>query len=190
MIDANTVAICMATYNGEAYVSPQIDSILKQTYENWVLFIRDDQSTDGTQGILRQYAVQWPGKVILIEEASLDGGSAKQNFASILSWVKGNYDFSYFMFADQDDVWMNDKIEKTLQAMRKAETECQGPVLVHTDLTVVDRNLNVLGTSFFAYRALNPDITADSKQRDRLHNAVEQASERSAGFKKRSNCYA
>ena len=68
---------------------------------------------DKTPEILRQYAAQWPGKVILIEDASLNGGSAKQNFASILSWVNGNYDFSYFMFADQDDVWMNDKIEKT-----------------------------------------------------------------------------
>ena len=159
MIDANTVAICMATYNGEAYVSQQIDSILKQTYENWVLFIRDDHSMDKTPEILRQYAIQWQDKVILIEDASLDGGSAKQNFAAILSWVKGNYDFSYFMFADQDDVWMNDKIEKTLQVMQKAETEYQGPILVHTDLTVVDHKLDVLGTSSFAYRALNPDIT-------------------------------
>lgn len=94
----------------------------------------------------------------MVEDASLDGGSAKQNFASILSWVNGNYDFSYFMFADQDDVWMNDKIEKTLQAMRKAETECQGPVLFHTDLSVVDRNLNILGESFFKYRSLEPEI--------------------------------
>ena len=158
MIDVNTVAICMATYNGEAYVSQQIDSILKQTYENWVLFIRDDHSMDKTPEILRQYAAQWQDKIILIEDTSLDGGSAKQNFASILSWVKGNYDFSYFMFADQDDVWMNDKIEKTLQVMRKAETEYHGPVLVHTDLSVVDRDLNVLGESFFKYRSLDPEI--------------------------------
>ncbi|MBR4956905.1 MAG: glycosyltransferase [Lentisphaeria bacterium] len=48
----------MATYNGEAYVSQQIDSILKQTYENWVLFIRDDHSMDKTPEILRQYAAQ------------------------------------------------------------------------------------------------------------------------------------
>lgn len=158
MIDANTVAICMATYNGEAYVRQQIDSILKQTYRNWVLFIRDDHSMDETPKILRQYAAQWQDKVILIEDASLDGGSAKQNFASILSWVKENYDFSYFMFADQDDIWMNDKIEITLLVMRKAETEYQGPVLVHTDLTVVNRNLNILGESFFQYRSLDPEI--------------------------------
>lgn len=43
-ITENTVAICMATYNGEKYIAEQIDSIVKQTYTDWLLFIRDDGS--------------------------------------------------------------------------------------------------------------------------------------------------
>lgn len=158
VIDGNTVAICLATYNGELYIEEQIKSILGQTFGNWMLFVRDDGSSDGTAGIVKQYANRYEGRIFLIEDDSLIGGSAKRNFAAILSWIKKHFDFSYFMFADQDDVWLEDKIEKSLKIMKEAEAEKNQPLLVHTDLKVVDRNLNVLGESFFRYRALNPDV--------------------------------
>lgn len=158
VIDGNTVAICLATYNGELYIEEQIKSILGQTFGNWMLFIRDDGSSDSTAEIVKRYASQYEGRIFLIEDGSLIGGSAKRNFAAILSWIKKHFDFSYFMFADQDDVWLEDKIEKSLKIMKEAEAEKNQPLLVHTDLKVVDRNLNVLGESFFRYRALNPDV--------------------------------
>ena len=157
-INDNTVAICMATYNGAKYLEQQLNSILKQTYQNWILFIRDDDSTDDTLRILQHYASLNPDKIILLQEPSLTGGSAKKNFACILSWVKQHYDFSYFMFADQDDVWLKTKIEKSIHLLREHENASKIPLLVHTDLKVVDQDLNVLGDSFFEYRALNPDI--------------------------------
>lgn len=159
VIDKDTVAICMATYNGEKYIEEQIDSILRQTYANWVLFVRDDHSCDGTAEKLETYALAHKDKILLLEDASLTGGSAKRNFADILSWVKKHYDFRYFMFADQDDIWLDSKIEKSLQLMQQYEADDRIPLLVHTDLRVVDENLTVLGESFFAYRALNPDVT-------------------------------
>ena len=157
VFDKDTVAICMATYNGEKYLEEQIESILLQSFQNWILFIRDDHSTDGTLDILRRYVHQKPDKIILIQDPSLPGGSAKQNFASILSWVSTRYDFSYFMFADQDDVWLETKIEKSINLLQEYE-EVDVPLLVHTDLKVVDGMLSVLGDSFFSYRALNPDV--------------------------------
>ena len=157
-INDNTVAICMATYNGAKYLEQQLNSILKQTYQNWVLFIRDDDSTDDTLRILQHYASLNPERIVLIQEPSLTGGSSKKNFASILSWVKQQYDFPYFMFADQDDVWLKTKIDKSIQLLREHETAAKIPLLVHTDLKVVDQDLNVLGESFFQYRALNPDV--------------------------------
>lgn len=159
VINKGTVAICMATYNGETYIEEQIDSILRQTYSNWVLFVRDDHSCDRTAEKLEKYVLAHKDKIILIEDASLTGGSAKRNFANILSWVKKHYDFRYFMFADQDDIWLEGKIEKSLKLMQQQETGGSIPVLVHTDLRVVDQQLTVLGESFFAYRALNPDVT-------------------------------
>lgn len=158
-IDRNTIAICMAAYNGEAYLREQLDSIVRQTYGNWILFVRDDASTDGTLAILRQYAAAHPDRICLIEDAALSGGSPKRNFASILEWVESRYSFSYFMFADQDDIWQDTKIEKTFALLRAHETDDKMPLLVHTDLTVVDAALSVLGESYFRYRALDPRIT-------------------------------
>lgn len=158
-IDRDTIAICMATYNGEAYLREQLDSILDQTYRNWILFLRDDASTDGTQALLQQYAADHPDRILLINDTTLPGGSAKRNFASILEWVGSRYSFSYFMFADQDDLWLDTKIEKSMALLRAWETEPATPLLVHTDLTVVDAELSVLGDSFFAYRSLDPGIT-------------------------------
>jgi len=157
-IDKDTIAICMATYNGEQFVKEQIVSILEQTEPNWILFIRDDNSRDNTPTILQEMSDANPEKVILIEDPDLVGGSAKDNFAAILTWVNQRYQFSYYMFCDQDDYWLKDKIEKTLACMKEAEMRRQGPVLVHTDLKVVDADLQVLNDSFFAYRALDPRV--------------------------------
>ena len=63
------------------------------------------------------------------------------------------------MFADQDDVWLDFKIEKSMQLLMQNEKSSQIPLLVHTDLKVVDQDLCVLGDSFFKYRALNADVT-------------------------------
>lgn len=158
-VNETTVAICMATYNGERYLSQQIDSILRQSYENWVLFIRDDGSKDRTTEIIDRYASEHPDRIVAVTDPSLSGGGSKQNFAAVLSWVSRYQDFCYFMFADQDDVWLETKIEKSLQLLMLNESAMEIPLLVHTDLKVVDQNLCVLGDSFFDYRALNPDVT-------------------------------
>lgn len=64
------------------------------------------------------------------------------------------------MFCDQDDVWLPQKIEKTLEAMQNAEIDGKTPVLVHTDLKVADKALNVISPSFFEFqRLIQNDIT-------------------------------
>lgn len=154
--DNNTVAICLATYNGERYLSEQLDSILAQTYQNFHLFIRDDHSKDGTVSILEKYSENHPDKITVINDPNLSGGSSQKNFASILNWVKKQFNFEYFMFSDQDDFWLPNKIQISLEKIRKIEKNFDGPVLIHTDLRVVDKDLKTLGESFFAYRALDP----------------------------------
>lgn len=148
------IAIMMAVYNGQDYLEQQIISIIQQTYTNWRLFIRDDGSSDASLDIVKRI-VNIDDRITLINESELVGGGSKENFAAIREYVKANYNFSYFMFSDQDDVWCPQKVEKTLCACKDAEAECDGPVLVHADLEVVDAELNTLGPSFVAYRALD-----------------------------------
>ena len=157
-INQNSIAICMATYNGGLYISEQINSILVQTYSDWRLFIHDDNSKDNTVQIVDEYVSKYPEKIIRISDPSMTGGNSKKNFASIVKWVSEHYDFNYYAFSDQDDYWLSDKVEKTINLLQRIERESGGAVLIHTDLKVVDAKLHELGQSFFEYRALNPDV--------------------------------
>lgn len=149
----NRIDILMATYNGEAYLKDQIDSILGQTYQNFRLLIRDDGSTDSTREIIADFAQKNPSKIEILP--SQQGLGAKGNFSMLMQHVQAA---SYVMFSDQDDVWMPHKISKTLEAMQAAEhrhgTAC--PILVHTDLVVSDHQLATIHPSFFQYTGLNP----------------------------------
>ncbi len=142
------VTILLAVYNGEKYLNSQIESILSQTFKDIKIIIRDDGSTDKSVEIINSYCNKYPDKISCLDGAPT--GSAKQNFAQLLL----NCDDDYIMFCDQDDVWLPDKIEKTLAAMREAENDGQTPVLVHSDLKVVDCELNEISPSFFEFQKL------------------------------------
>lgn len=148
-------AILMATYNGEKYINEQITSLINQSYTDWILYIRDDGSTDKTKEIEEKYSKLYPNKIKIVQKENSVSGS-KYNFWELCKFVS-NTDCKYIMFCDQDDVWNNDKIEKTINLMKQSETETPNiPVLVHTDLEVVDKDLNILNNSFIKYMSLNP----------------------------------
>jgi len=148
------ISICMATYNGEKYLKEQIDSILAQSNQEWELLIRDDGSHDNTVSIIKDYVGKYSNKISLIEgDKSYLGASL--NFGQLLEYANGEY----IMFSDQDDVWLPNKIELTLIAMKSAEQLYPDkPLLVHTDLKVVDPNLNIIAESMWGYQKLFPEI--------------------------------
>lgn len=160
----NTVAILMATYNGEKYIEEQITSIISQTYENWILFIRDDDSQDGTINVIKKYQELYPGKIVLVDEINEHAGGAKKNFALLHEWVSSAYKFNYFMFCDQDDYWLPGKIEQAITRMKAEEEKCARPILIHTDLIVVDDKLDEIDKSYVHYRSINAGV----KQLNRL----------------------
>ncbi|MBQ8814216.1 MAG: glycosyltransferase family 2 protein [Lachnospiraceae bacterium] len=142
------ISILMATYNGEKYLREQLDSILTQTEQNRILYVRDDGSTDKTLEIIHEYAMKYPGMIIPVHD-DLGSQGCIRNFMAMLNYAQSDY----YMFCDQDDIWMPDKVERTLKAMKAAETECGAasavknkackdvlPVCVHTDLQVVDES--------------------------------------------------
>ena len=150
------VAILLASYNGEQFIRAQIDSILSQSCNDWHLFIRDDDSTDSTFAIEQEYANRYPQQITIVNAPSAKH-SSKHNFWTLSQYVLDKTDSEYVMFCDQDDVWTQSKVEDTLRAMKSAEQRFQDRrILVHTDLEVVDKDLNVLGDSFIKYRALDP----------------------------------
>lgn len=141
------VCILLAAYNGAAYIRQQIDSILQQDYPNIQLVLSDDGSQDGTQEILTEYEAKYPGRVIW-HQSGKRFGKAQTHFMHLLRTF---HDADYIMFSDQDDVWHPDKVRKTLQKMREIEKDTSVPALVHTDLRVVDRELNMIAPSFCSY---------------------------------------
>lgn len=161
------ITILMATYNGGQYIGEQLDSLLTQTISNINIVVRDDGSTDDTWHILNDYYSRARDKITLIK-SDINSGGAKHNFLRLMVDFKDDY----IMLCDQDDVWLPDKVEKTLAEMKRLE-ELHGvdcPLLVHTDLHVVDNGLKTISPSFKA--AMNADYTKTSLNEQLIQNTL------------------
>jgi len=158
------ISILLASYNGERFIAEQIRSLLSQAVQDFKLYINDDKSTDSTWEIISNLAVENPEKVV-ISQNEMNSGGAKQNFLKMMVDIKDDY----VMLCDQDDVWLSDKIEKTLAKMVEMEREhgAETPLLVHTDLCLVDENLKTVSPSYRL--AMNADFSKTS-----LRNMVSQ----------------
>jgi len=124
----------MAVKNGEQFLRQQIDSILHQLSPSDELVISDDHSTDGTISIIQSY--QDPRIVLTANR----GKGILQNFESALMHCKGEYIF----LTDQDDVWMPERVARTIPHFVEYD-------LVVNDCKIVNHNLHVLHNSFFDF---------------------------------------
>jgi glycosyltransferase involved in cell wall biosynthesis len=149
-----TVEIVLAVYNGARYLPALLDSIQAQTHSDWRLWVRDDGSSDDSVAIIRARAAA-DGRVAVLHSGGPPGGATRA-FAWLLDRLPG--DAGYVMCADQDDVWLPYKVERTLRAMLDAEAgQTRRPVLVHTDLAVVDERLEPIHRSFWEFSQLPPE---------------------------------
>lgn len=145
----------MSTYNGGQYLREQIESFIAQTNKDWQLFVRDDGSKDNTVEILTDYTQKCPHQIHIVDDVKENLG-AGQSFMHLLEVT----DADYYMFSDQDDVWMPDKIERTLRKLQDVESQYPGEAAgVFTDLTVVDKDLNVLMPSLWQGDNRHPEYT-------------------------------
>lgn len=157
------IDILMATYNGEKFIKEQLDSILNQSFVDWKLYIHDDGSTDRTVEIINRYAADYPEQIAFVNDEKKTGG-AKYNFWHLIQ----NSNADYIMLADQDDIWEKDKIFHAYTEMRNYERRYENvPILLHTDLKVVDENLNMMDKSFFDMQKLD-------KERGRFNDVLVQ----------------
>ena len=145
--------IILSTYNGEKYLAEQLDSILNQTFNDWKLIIRDDDSTDSTLKIIQNYIDKFPNKITLIPSSGNLGPML--SFGELLKVSTSKY----VAFCDQDDVWLENKLSLFIEKMIETEKKYPNtPILIHSDLFVVDKDLNIINESFWKKLGLNPNI--------------------------------
>lgn len=123
------IAVLMSTYNGERYIDQQIRSILTQERVHVHLFIRDDGSTDDTLDIIGNYA-----KYNSVNFYSGDNKGSAMSFLDLLEKTKG---YPYYAFADQDDIWYPDKLERAIRLLDKKSVS--SPALYCSDYQLVDQ---------------------------------------------------
>lgn len=131
------IEILLATYNGERFLPEQIESITSQSFKDYYILASDDNSSDCTFEILRSYESVLGERITVVQSNT---HSAKENFYNLLDTA----DAEYIALCDQDDFWESDKLEKSLKAVQRLERKYgkETPILVHSDLEIVDENLN------------------------------------------------
>lgn len=144
------VMILLSAYNGEKYIAEQIDSLVKQVGVEPIILVRDDGSSDNTVNILKDYEIRG-----LIKWYTGDNLRPLKSFMDLLARAK---DCDYYAFCDQDDVWLPEKLLKSVNKMESIESQNPNcPVLVHTDMYIVNENLEITNQSFWKYSGIRPD---------------------------------
>lgn len=136
------LAILLSTYNSSKFLKEQMDSILNQTYKTWELYIHDDMSEDATISIIEEYCGK-DKRLHFLTDNKRRG--SKNSFL----WLLDRVEADYYMFCDHDDVWLPQKIELSLKKMLEQEDIKEIPIIVATNLKLVDKELNVINQSFW-----------------------------------------
>ena len=131
-----SISVCMATYNGERYIRPQLESILSQLNDTDEIIVSDDGSTDNTCDIIKSYG---DNRIKLISNTGTRGYTS--NFENALQHSKNQIIF----LSDQDDIWLKNKVSICLK-------ELENTAFVVHDATIVNQNLNIISPSYFNER--------------------------------------
>ncbi len=163
------ICLLLSTYNGEPYLPKLLASLKTQTHTDWKLLIRDDGSSDKTVDIIQEFAHQYANQVFLLPSRSNLG--VKKSFSLLLIEALTLSTCNYFMFCDQDDIWLPNKIALTYEKMLHTQAQDSDlPILIHTDLCVVDETLQTINNSFWHYEYIDPK--KNSLNRLLLHNTI------------------
>ena len=128
------ISIAMAAYNGEKYLREQLDSILRQTVQDFELVICDDCSTDGTVRILEEYMQKDSRIKVFVNKENL--GFVK-NFEKAIKLCSGEY----IALSDQDDVWLPEHLEILMRNIKDKDLICGNAVLCDENLKTINTDL-------------------------------------------------
>ena len=140
------VNILLSTYNGEKYLREQLNSLLQQTYQNIVIYVRDDGSEDDTMRILKEYQRRYhetrddEPQIIILDEAKQENLGYMESFWTLLRKCE---EADYYAFCDQDDVWLPDKVKRGVEALQKENGNI--PLLYSAGFVYCDENMEITG---------------------------------------------
>lgn len=139
------VIVLLSSFNGEKYITQQVDSILSQSDVDIQLLIRDDGSNDRTLEILKGYK---DGRI------RISTGKNMGSTASFFRLIEEAGEADYYAFSDQDDVWDDDKLFIAISSLEKYKAV---PAIYSSNTRLVDQNLH-----FISNETLNPRTTLGS----------------------------
>lgn len=147
------VLILLATFNGARYLPDQLESIGRQTFTNWRVLAADDGSSDETVVELERFRSAYPDRAELLNRSP--SGSARSNFFRLLREAPAA---RYIAFCDQDDVWVDHKLERLVSACADLERRVgeDTPCMVYSDLRVVASDLRPIAQSYVSEIVVDP----------------------------------
>lgn len=144
MTDKIKVAVLVSTYNGQQFVTDQIDSIFSQNIDQQAVqiqvYVRDDSSTDHTLAVLTDLKKKYSSALTIMGHRNENVGVKRSFFALVDNEM---IDADYYFLADQDDIWETNKVARMLQEFQKYPVD--EPVGIYSDLWVADANGKSLG---------------------------------------------
>jgi len=138
------ISIVVATCNGEKYIKEQLDSIINQSYKNFEILILDDKSEDRTVEIIQHYERKYSFIKVIQNKSRL---GVINNFEKGISLAKGDF----IALSDQDDIWEKDKLLIQYNTIKDYDI----PVMVHSDLSIINEKGNIISNSFFKKKGYN-----------------------------------
>lgn len=135
------VAILLCTFDGQRFLSDQLESLRNQTYADWELWVSDDGSQDRTRVILESFRTSAG-----VDRSSIHNGPAEGFVANFLSLVcHASITADYYAFSDQDDVWEPEKLERAVNWLKSVPQSV--PALYCSRTRLVDAENNEIGLS-------------------------------------------
>ena len=149
------VSVALTTFNGERFIRQQLQSVLNQTYTNLELIISDDGSTDATIDIIKEFQTNWPNVHFFV---NTKGKGIKRNFENALEHCNG----IYIALCDQDDYWVQDKIEKMVSKMDQYALVYHDSLFINEEGESLNKNIS---GKLNCYTGHNPEVFL-------LHNCI------------------
>ena len=149
-LSAVRVDIALALFNGQPWLVDFLESIARQSHRNWRMVVADDGSEDDSVATVRQFFWERPQQLLIVARKRERTGAAGA-FADALSMCTAEF----IVLADQDDIWLAEKIERLLVACLAHGSD--RPCLAYSDMKVVDDKLNLIDESWWHYSRTHPD---------------------------------